>query len=99
MSAIAIALLQIVNLALNLYMYVVVAHVILSWLVAFNIINPQQELVRIIGNFLFAITEPVLGRIRKVIPPISGIDLSPLILFFIIFFLESLVDQAIMGMR
>ncbi len=62
--------------------------VILTWLVQFNVVNTSNQLVYMVGDFLYRITEPVLKRIRSVIPPIGGIDLSPLILLLALFFIQ-----------
>lgn len=93
MNIILIPTLQVAKLILSFYMYIVVTHVIMSWLTNFNIINSRQEIVSMINKFLFAMTEPVLGRIRRFMPGLGGIDLSPLVLFFAVFFLGSLIDQ------
>ena len=73
---------------LGLYKIVIIAAVIVSWLVGFGVINTYNQFARAIVQFLHAITEPVFGPIRRVIPPIGGLDLSPLIAFFIIYFLQ-----------
>jgi YggT family protein len=70
--------------ALGLYSWIVLAAVIVSWLVAFNVINSHHNFVRSLLRTLYALTEPVFRQIRKVIPPIGGLDLSPLVVFFII---------------
>jgi YggT family protein len=69
---------------LDFYKWVVIAAVIVSWLIAFNVINTHNNFVRSLLRVLYALTEPVFRVIRRVIPPIGGLDLSPLIVFFII---------------
>ncbi len=69
---------------LDIYVWVVIAAVIVSWLTAFNVINSYNNLVRTLLRILYALTEPVFRPIRKVIPPIGGLDLSPLVVLFII---------------
>ena len=69
---------------IELYIYVVIAAVIASWLIAFGVINVRNELVRTVIRFLDAVTEPVLRQIRRVIPPIAGLDLSPLVVIVIL---------------
>ena len=66
--------------ALNLYKYVVIAAAVLSWLIAFNVVNIRNEVVRSIWNLLDALTEPLLRPIRNFLPNIGGIDISPIIL-------------------
>ena len=74
---------------LDIYKWVVIAAVIVSWLTAFNVINPHNNFVRAVLRILYALTEPVFRPIRKVIPPIGGLDLSPLIvLVLLIWFLQ-----------
>lgn len=73
---------------LEIYKWVVIAAVIVSWLTAFNVINQYNNFVRALLRILFALTEPVFRPIRKIIPPIGGLDLSPIIVFVIIWFLQ-----------
>jgi YggT family protein len=69
---------------LDIYEWVVIAAVIVSWLAAFNVINERNNFVRTALRILYNLTEPVFRPIRRVIPPISGLDLSPLIVFVLI---------------
>ena len=85
------ALLDVVLLALQLYTWLIIASAILSWLVAFNVVNTRNDVVRTIWNFLDAITEPALRPIRNLLPNLGGIDVSPIILLLIIFFLERVI--------
>jgi len=75
-------------LLLNLYWWVVIIAVIVSWLIAFNVINTYNNFVRSLLHFLGALTEPVFRRIRKVLPPMGGFDLSPLIVLLVIWFIQ-----------
>lgn len=85
------ALLEVILIALQLYMYLVIAGAILSWLIAFNVVNTRNQLVAMVSDFLYRITEPVLHPIRQFMPNLGGIDLSPVILFFIIIFIEKVI--------
>jgi YggT family protein len=85
------ALLDVVLLALQLYTYLIIASAILSWLIAFSVVNTRNDLVRSIWNFLDAVTEPALRPIRNILPNLGGIDISPIILRLIIFFLERII--------
>jgi YggT family protein len=76
---------------LNIYWYIILATVVVSWLTAFNIINYSNPYVRQIMNVLNILTEPILGPIRRVLPSIGGLDFSPVIVLFIISFLEQSV--------
>ena len=89
------ALLDIIILVLNLYIYIVIAAAILSWLIAFNIVNTRNHAVAVIGEFLYRITEPLLRPIRSVLPNLGGIDVSPVILILLILFLENVIIRYI----
>ena len=73
---------------LDLYWWVVVIAVIVSWLIAFNVINTQNGFVRSLLHALDALTEPVFRQVRRVIPPFGGLDLAPLIVLILIWFLK-----------
>jgi YggT family protein len=79
---------------LEIYKWIVIAAVIVSWLTAFNVINQYNSFVRTVLRILIALTDPVFRQIRKVIPPISGLDLSPIIVFVIIWFLQYTISWA-----
>lgn len=79
---------------LEIYKWVVIAAVIVSWLTAFNVINQYNNFVRSLLRILYALTEPVFRPIRKIIPPIGGLDLSPIIVFLIIWFLQYTIQYA-----
>ena len=79
---------------LNVYWWIVVAAVIVSWLTAFNVINQYNNLVRTVLRILIALTEPVFRPIRKVIPPIGGLDLSPMVVLVVIWFLQYSIQWA-----
>ncbi|MGL4960766.1 MAG: YggT family protein [Inquilinus sp.] len=82
---------QIIQLVLQMYVWVVIASAILSWLVAFNVINTRNQVVYQIGNALYRLTEPALRPIRRFLPNLGGIDLSPVVLLLLIYFLQMLV--------
>jgi YggT family protein len=90
-----LALFQTIDLALNLYTWVLIASAIFSWLYAFNVINSSNRFVNSVGLFLFNVTEPVLRPIRRIMPDLGGIDISPIVLMLIIFFLRSLMWNSI----
>ena len=83
-----LALLQTVDLALGIYNWIVIGSALFSWLYAFNVVNPHNQIVSAIGQFLYRATEPALRPIRRFIPDLGGIDVSPIILLLIIFFLR-----------
>src|SRR5262249_7619318 len=85
------ALLDVILIALNLYMWVVIAAVVLSWLVAFNVVNTRHPFVSAVAEFLYRVTEPALRPIRNMLPHLRGIDISSIILFLIIILIERVI--------
>lgn len=86
-----IALIQTIILALDIYWWIIIASAIFSWLFAFNVVNSRNQFVAAIGSFLFKATEPALRPIRRYLPDLGGIDISPIILLLLIFFLRQLI--------
>ena len=74
------AIIDVLLLALDLYWWIVIAAALLSWLIAFNVINVRNDAVRTISNALYQMTEPVLARIRAFLPNFGAIDVSPIVL-------------------
>ena len=89
------ALFLVIDLALQLYIWIVIAMAIFSWLVAFNVVNTRSPVVSMVGDFLYRITDPVLRPIRNMLPPMGGIDISPIILFLIIILIEKVIEYYI----
>lgn len=85
------AILDVIMLGLNLYWWVIIISAILSWLVAFNVVNPANQVVGTIGRAVHALTEPLLRPIRNFLPNMGGIDLSPIALLFGIYFLQQVI--------
>ena len=73
---------------LKLYSYVVIANVIISWLIAFNVLNTQNRFVYSILELTYRLTEPFLNRIRRFLPNLATLDISPIILLLLIWFIE-----------
>ncbi len=73
------------------YIFLILASVIMSWLIGFGIINPYNQIARTIWNFLQAVTEPALGPIRRRMPDLGGIDISPIILLLGLQFVQSVI--------
>ena len=84
-------LLDVILLALQLYTWLVIAAAILSWLVAFNVVNARNGVVRAVWDFLYRVTEPALRPIRRILPNLGGVDVSPIILLLGIFFLQRVI--------
>ena len=85
------ALLDVILLVLQFYTWLVIAAAILSWLVAFNVVNARNDVVRAVWDFLYRVTEPALRPIRRILPNLGGIDVSPIILLLGIFFLQRVI--------
>jgi YggT family protein len=86
-----LAALRTVDLVLSIYTWILIASAIYSWLYAFNVVNSSNQLVASVGTFLFRATEPALKPIRKYMPDLGGLDVSPIVLLVIIFFLRQLL--------
>ena len=90
-----LALIKTIDLALYLYWWIIIASAIFSWLYASNVVNPRNLFVGTIGNILFRLSEPALKPIRRFMPDLGGIDISPIILLLIIFFIRELLWSTI----
>jgi YggT family protein len=86
------ALLDVILIALQLYIWLLIAQAVLSWLIAFNVVNTRNQFVAMVWDFLYRITEPALGPIRRLLPNLGGIDISPVILILLIIFIERLIE-------
>ena len=82
------AVLDIVLIVLDLYVWLLIASAILSWLIAFNVVNTRNQFVAAVAEFLYRITEPVLGPIRRRLPNFGGLDISPIIVFFLLWIIQ-----------
>ena len=83
-----IAIFYLVLQILKLYSYVVIANVVVSWLVAFNVLNTSNRFVYSILDFSYRLTDPILNRIRRFLPNLGAFDISPIILLLLIWFIE-----------
>jgi YggT family protein len=83
--------LWLVDTLISLYIWILIAAAVLSWLIAFNVVNTRNSIVANIGEFLYRITEPALRPIRSVMPNLGGIDISPVILIIGLLFLKQLI--------
>jgi YggT family protein len=86
-----IALLQTISLILSVVWLVFLIMIIMSWLISFNVINTRNQFVASLWRVVNAITEPILRPIRRIIPPMGGLDLSPIVVFVVIFFLQNFI--------
>ncbi len=93
MDVIVVPLLNIVFLLIRLYIWVLIISAILSWLVAFNVVNTRNRFVYTVMDFLWRITEPALRPIRRILPNLGGIDISPVILILILMFVQDVLAR------
>ena len=87
------AFLTLVSTVISIYVWLLIAQAVLSWLVAFGIVNRYNRVVATIGDFLWRVTEPLLQPIRRVLPDLGGIDISPVILILLLWFLRNLMFE------
>ena len=85
------AVLDIILIVLDLYIWLLIASAILSWLIAFNVVNTQNRFVYSVADMLYRLTEPALRPIRRVLPNLGGIDISPVILILFLLFIRDVV--------
>jgi YggT family protein len=83
--------LWLIDTIITLYIWILIASAILSWLVAFNVVNQRNPIVANLGEFLYRITEPALRPIRAFLPNLGGIDISPVILILLLLFLQRII--------
>jgi YggT family protein len=87
------AFLHLVDTVITIFIWLLIAQAILSWLVAFGIVNRYNRVVTTIGDFLWRVTEPLLRPIRRILPDLGGIDISPIILILVLWFLRDLMFE------
>jgi YggT family protein len=85
------AILDVVLIVLQLYIWLLIAAAVLSWLIAFNVVNMRNPVVAAIADFLYSITEPLLRPIRRRLPDLGGLDISPVVLILIIILIERII--------
>ncbi len=87
------ALIILIDQIINLYIWSLLAYLIIGWLVAFRIVNPWQPVVRMINDLLARIHEPLLQPVRRILPDLGAIDISPIVLFLAAQFLRNLLHS------
>ena len=88
-----ISLALLIDKVLEIYTWVIIASAIMSWLVAFGVINTRNQFIRVVVDVLYRVTEPVLRPIRRLLPNLGGVDISPVIVLLLIFFLRHLLVE------
>jgi YggT family protein len=92
-----ISLALLIYKVLDIYSWIIIISAILSWLVAFGVVNVRHQFMRVVVDFLYRITEPVLRPIRRFLPNLGGIDISPVVALLLIIFLQHLLKEYILG--
>ena len=87
------SIVELVASVIMLYFWLILVQVIMSWLVVFIVINTQNRFVYMVGDFLHKITEPALGPIRRILPSLGGIDLSPVVLILLLIFVQNFIRE------
>jgi YggT family protein len=87
------SLLGLISAVIQLYTFIIIGQVIVSWLVAFNVINMTNQFVYTVSNTLYRVTEPALQPIRRFLPNMGGLDVSPVILLLLLYFVQSLLHE------
>ena len=87
------ALFWLIDTLIDIYIWLLIAQAVLSWLLAFGVVNRYNRVVSTIGDFLWRVTEPLLRPIRRVLPDLGGIDISPVILILILWFARDLMFE------
>jgi YggT family protein len=86
-----LSLARLIDSVIDIYTWVVIASAIMSWLVAFGVVNVNNRFIRVVVDLLYRLTEPVLRPIRRILPNLGGVDISPVILLLGLFFIRSLL--------
>jgi YggT family protein len=84
---------ELIDFVLSFYMWAVIIYTVLSWLVSFEVVNTRNTFVRTVGDFLHRLIEPALRPIRRVLPNLGGVDLSPAVLILIVWFVRRLMHE------
>lgn len=82
-------LFALIHAVITIYIYLLIGQAVLSWLVAFGIVNRHNRVVAMVGDFLWRITDPLLRPIRRILPDLGGIDISPVVLILLLWFIDS----------
>jgi YggT family protein len=91
------ALVWLISTIINIFIFVLIVQVIMSWLIAFNVVNTRNRFVYMVADIAYKITEPVLRPIRRILPNFGGIDLSPVVLILLLGFIQRLLPELLLG--
>lgn len=87
------SLISLIYTVIQLYIYILIASAVLSWLIAFNVVNMRNQVVAMIAEALWRLTEPALRPIRRYLPNLGGLDISPVVLILLLIFLQNLLVE------
>ena len=93
MAIILIPLIQLIDYGLKLYIWAIVIYTLLNMCISFQMVNPYNQFIKVSEQFLSRIIDPVLNRIRRIVPFFGSVDLSPLILIFMIYLIQGILNQ------
>ncbi len=91
-----LAFVHLIDNIITLYIWVLIISAVLSWLIAFNVVNTRNRAVYMVADFCYRITEPALRPIRRIIPMLGGIDISPILLIFLLWFARDLLYEIVL---
>ncbi|MET4698734.1 YggT family protein [Constrictibacter sp. MBR-5] len=98
MNALTVTIVELIATVIDLYIWVLIISAVMSWLVAFGVINTNNRFVYTVLDVLWRLTEPVLRPIRRLLPNLGGIDISPVILILLLYFVRNLLMRLAFGM-
>ena len=90
-------LVELIDALFQLYFWIVVVRVVMSWLIGFNIINPYNKAVRVVQSFVYRATEPLMAPVRRFLPDLGGLDISPIVVLLGLEFVRILIIRALIG--
>jgi YggT family protein len=90
------AVANLINAVINIFIFILIVQVIMSWLIAFNVVNTRNRFVYMIADIAYKITEPVLRPIRRILPSFGGLDLSPVVLILLLYFVRDLLFEYVL---
>ncbi|HVT50368.1 MAG TPA: YggT family protein [Dongiaceae bacterium] len=91
------SLVWLISTVIQIYIFVLIVQVVMSWLIAFNVVNTRNRFVYTVADIAYKLTEPALRPIRRILPNLGGIDLSPLVLILLLGFIQRLLPELLLG--
>jgi len=92
-----IALGNLINAVINIFILILIVQAIMSWLIAFNVVNTRNRFVYMIADITYKITEPVLRPIRRILPNFGGLDISPVVVILLLYFIRDLLFEYVIS--